>query len=87
MRTSRFKPEEIVQLLDEAAAGIPIREICIRVGVSETTFYKWQEQYAGLDPAGIQRLRQLEQENSNLRRVLGIKDLEIDVLKAELRHS
>jgi hypothetical protein len=46
----------------------------------------WRARYSGLGPRGIDRLRQLEQENSNLRRVLDVKDLEIDVLKAELQH-
>ena len=87
MRTSRFKPEDVLNLLSEAAAGEPVRDICIRNNISETTFYRWKAQYEGLGPNGIRRVRELEQENSRLRRVLGIKELEIDVLRAELRHA
>lgn len=87
MRTSRFKAEEVVRLLDEVASGAPVREICIRAGVSETTLYMWRARYSGLGPRGIDRLRQLERENSALRTVLDVKDLEIDVLKAELQHT
>jgi putative transposase len=87
MRISRFEPEEIINFLNEAAVGVPVREICIRIGVSEATFYRWRTQYEGLRASGIRRLRELEQENSNLRRALGIRNLEVDVLRAELSHS
>ncbi len=87
MRTSRFEAEEIIDLLNEAAAGVPVRKICIRIGVSEGTFYRWKTQYEGLEAGGIRRLRELEQENSRLRRDLGNKNLEIDVLRAELSHN
>ena len=83
MRKSRFKPKDVVKLLDEAAIGVPVREICIRAGISEATFYNWKMQYEGLDAKGVRRLRELEQENSRLRRILSVKDLQIDVLKAQ----
>jgi putative transposase len=87
MRTSRFEAEEIIDLLNEAAEGVPVREICIRIGVSEATFYTWRTRYRGLAASGIRRLRELEQENSRLRRDLGNKNLEVDVLRAELSNS
>ncbi len=87
MRTSRFEAEEVINLLNEAASGVPVREICIRIGVSEATFYRWRTQYEGLRANGIRRLRELEQENSRLRRDLGNKNLEIGVLRAELNHD
>ena len=84
MRKSRFEAEEIIELLNEAASGVLVRKICIRIGVSEATFYRWRTQYQGLPASGIRRLRELEQENSRLRRDLGNKNLECDVLRAEL---
>jgi putative transposase len=87
MRTSRFKPQEVLGLLREAERGVPVREICIRVGVNEATFYRWKHDYGGLEAKGIHRLRELERENSTLRRVVGLRDLEISVLKAELRKA
>ncbi|HKQ85925.1 MAG TPA: transposase [Candidatus Acidoferrales bacterium] len=87
MRTSRFKPEEVLASLDQVQRGVPVREISIRAGISESTLYNWKIQYEGLDAGGIRRLRQLEQENSRLRRILGVKDLHIDVLKAQLRRA
>lgn len=83
MRTSRFKAEQVVDFLKQAEAGIPVREICIGNNISETTFYRWKEYYDGLGPNGIRRLRELEQENSRLRSELSVKDLEIDILRAE----
>src|SRR5579859_5338761 len=87
MRTSKFKPEEVVQLLSEAAAGIPVREICIRTGISEPTFYGWRARYEGLDAQGVRRLRELVQENSRLRSALSIRELEVEVLTAESKHA
>ncbi|MGH9573858.1 MAG: transposase [Candidatus Acidiferrales bacterium] len=87
MRKSRFEAKDVVKLLDEAAIGVPVREICIRAGISEATFYNWKTTYEGLDAKGIRRLRELEQENSRLRRALSVKNLQIDVLKAQLEHT
>jgi transposase len=84
MRKSRFKPQHVLDLLNEAASGVSVREICLRAGISETTFYNWKMNYEGLDAKGVRRLRQLEQENSKLRRILGNKNMQIEVLKAEL---
>ena len=86
MRTSRFKPEEVLAFLQEAQRGVPVREICIRNRINEATFYRWRSQYKGLDVSGIRRLRQLEQENSNLRRMLGTSNLQVRVLKDQLSH-
>lgn len=85
MRTSHFKAEDVVQLLSEAASGVPVREICIRIGITEATFYRWRAQYEGLDAKGVRRVRDLEQENSHLRRHLSIKELQLDVLIAETK--
>ncbi len=87
MRTSRFKPEEVLATLNEFQKGAPVREITVRAGISEATLYNWNVKYQGLDAGGIRRLRQLEKENCRLRRILGLKDLQIDVLKAELREA
>lgn len=84
MRTSRFTPEEVLALLREAQNGTLVRDICIRTGINETTFYRWKSQYEGLDPSGVRRLRELEQENSQLRRTVGLQDIQIDVLKGRL---
>lgn len=67
MRRSLHTDEEIAFLLDEAARGIPIAEICASAHVSLGTFYRWRRRLGGLKPAGVVRLDQVEQENAALR--------------------
>ncbi|MGH1574715.1 transposase [Methylobacterium sp. P31] len=67
MRRSLHTDEEIAFLLDEAARGIPIDEICASAHVSLGTFYRWRRRLGGLKPAGVARLDRVEQENAALR--------------------
>jgi putative transposase len=65
--------------------GASVHEISLRTGISEVTLYRWKTQYEGLDAKGVRRLRELEQENSRLRRTLSIRELQLDVLTSELK--
>jgi putative transposase len=67
MRKSRFSEEQIIGLLKQAEAGRPVAELCRRVGITDTTFYKWRSKFAGLEVSEARRLRQLEEENSGSR--------------------
>jgi putative transposase len=67
MRRSLHTDEEIAFLLDEAARGIPIVEICASARISLGTFYRWRRRLGGLKPAGVARLDQVERENAGLR--------------------
>lgn len=67
MRRSLHTDEEIAFLLDEAARGIPIAEICASARISLGTFYRWRRRLGGLKPAGVARLDQVERENAGLR--------------------
>ena len=85
MQTKTFSEEQIVQILREAEPGTtPIIDLCRRHGISETTFYKWRKKFGGADVSAIKRLRELEQENARLKRILAERDLEVDVLKEVL---
>ena len=85
MQTKTFSEEQIVQILREAETGTtPIIDLCRLHGISETTFYKWRKKYGGTDVSSIKRLRELEQENARLKRILAERDLEVDVLKEVL---
>lgn len=85
MKTSTFTEEQIVQILREAETGEQtIGSVCRAHGISENTFYKWRKKYGGVDVAAIKRLRELEQENVRLKRILAERDLEVDVLKEVL---
>lgn len=85
MKTSTFTEEQIVQILRQAETGEQtIGGVCRAHGISENTFYKWRKKYGGVDVAAVKRLRELEQENARLKRLLAERDLEVDVMKEVL---
>jgi putative transposase len=71
MRRSNHTDAEIVSLLKEAEAGVPISDICATAYISTRTFYRWRKQLGGLQPDALRRLRTLEQENQRLRVLVG----------------
>src|SRR5690349_5600645 len=72
MKPSRFAAEQIVAILQEATAGAQVRELCRRHGVTETTFYRWRQQYGGLQVSEAKRLKALEEENRRLKKLVPI---------------
>jgi putative transposase len=67
MRRSRFTESEILHLLYEAGAGVPVAEICDTAGVSLRTFYRWKRSFGGLNTADVPKMKELEFENARLR--------------------
>lgn len=85
MKRSQFSEEQILAILREAERGeTTIGSVCRNHSISENTFYKWRQKYGGLDVAQLKRLRELEQENARLKRLLAERDLEIDIVKEVL---
>ncbi len=62
--------------MKQAEGGAPIAEVCRKAGISDATFYNWRKKYAGLMPSEMKRLRQLEDENAKLKRI--VADLSLD---------
>lgn len=87
MKKSKYSEEQIVRVLQEASSGKTIREVCRTHGVTEHTFYIWRRKYAGLQTQDVGKLRDLERENAQLKRLLAERDLEIDAVKALFRKN
>ncbi len=76
MKRKRFSVEQIATVLKQAEVGVPVAELIRRVGISEQTFYRWKKQYAGLEVEQVPELKQLQQENARLKRL--VADLSLD---------
>jgi len=85
MKRKRHTPEQIVRKLRDAdadlAAGTAIEAICKKLGVSTNTFYRWQSQYGGMKMDAVKRLRDLEKENSRLKKAVADLTLDKQILK------
>jgi putative transposase len=76
MKRSKFSEAQIAFILKQAEDGTSIGEVCRKAGIGEATFYNWRKKYAGLLPSEMKRLRQLEEENAKLKRL--VADLSLD---------
>ena len=76
MPRKSFTEEQIVSALRQAESGTPIVEVCRKFGVTETTFFRWRKQFAGIGIAELRRVRQLEEENRRLKTL--VADLVLD---------
>lgn len=80
----RFTEEQIIGFLKEAAAGIPIKDMCRKHGFSDASFYKWRAKYGGLEVSDAKRLKTLETENTKLKKMLAEAMLDREALKVAL---
>ncbi len=84
MRTSKYSEEQIIGLLTQVEAGVPVKDVCRKGGFSDATFYKWRAKYGGMDVPDARRLRELEGENAKLKRLLAEAHLDMHALKSVL---
>lgn len=76
MKKSRFSEQQIAFILKQADDGFSVEEVCRKAGVSQQTYYRWRKKYGGLMPSEVKRLKQLEEENGRLKRM--VADLSLD---------
>ena len=81
MKRSRFSEEQIITILKEQEAGVPVSELCRKHGVSDASIYKWKAKYGGMDVSEAKRLKALEDENAKLKRMLADAMLDNVALK------
>jgi len=76
MKTSKFSQEQIAFALKQADTGTPVKEVIRKLGITEQTFYRWKKKYGGMLPSDLRKLRQLEEENRQLKKL--VADLSLD---------
>lgn len=85
MRKSRFSEEQIAMALRQAEAGTPVAEICRKMEVTETTFYRWKKKFGGMGVSELRELKQLREENRKLRSLVADLSLDKTILQESLR--
>ncbi len=80
MKKTRFSEEAMVKILREADTA-PVVEVAKKHGISDQTIYLWRKRFGKLEAVDVRRLRQLEQENAKLKKLIAERDLEIEVMK------
>ena len=76
MKKSKFSEAQIAFILRQADEGSPVAEVCRKAGISDATFYNWRKRYGGMMPSEVKKMRQLEEENAKLKRI--VADLSLD---------
>jgi len=81
MKRSRFTETQIIAILKEADAGVLVKDICRKHGISDATYYNWKSKYGGMSASDLKRLKEMEQELSQLKRMYADMALENRALK------
>jgi len=84
MKKSRYSEEQIISVLKEHQAGIPVAELCRKHGISDATFYNWRSRYGGMEVSEARRLKSLEDENRKLKKLLAEPMLDVATLREAL---
>lgn len=87
MKRSRFTEQQIVGILKAAEAGLAVKELCRKHGISDATFYNWKAKYGGMNASELKRLKVLETENAKLKKMYADLALENDAIRAVLNRK
>jgi putative transposase len=87
MRASRFTDAQKAFILKQGAEGTPVAEICRKAGISAATYFNWKKKYDGLTPPEMRRLKQLEDENTKLRKLVADLSLDREMLQDAIRRE
>ena len=87
MRASRFSDAQKAFILKQGAEGLPVVEICRKAGISQATYFSWKKRYEGLTPPEMRRLKQLEDENTKLRKLVADLSLDREMLQDVIRRK
>ena len=85
MKKSKFTEAQILFALKQAEQGVRVEEVCRKMGISHATFYNWKKKYGGLGVSELRRLRQLEEENARLKRIVADLSLDKEMLQDVLK--
>jgi putative transposase len=85
MKKSKFTEQQIIFVLKQAETGVPVEEVCRKIGISQATFYNWKRKFSGLGTSELRRLRQLEDENARLKQVVADLTLDKQILQDVLK--
>ena len=87
MKRSKFTEAQIAFILRQAEEGTSVAEVCRKAGISLATYFNWKKKYAGLMPSEMKRLRQLEEENGRLKRIVADLSLDKEMLQDVIRRK
>jgi putative transposase len=87
MKRSKFSEAQIAFVMRQAEEGTSVEEVCRKTGISQATFYAWKKKYGGLLPSEMKRLRQLEEENGRLKRIVADLSLDKEMLQDVIKRK
>ena len=87
MKALKFSEAQIAFVLKQAEGGAPVAEVCRKAGISDATFYNWRKKYAGLMPSEMKRLKQLDEENRRLKKLVADLSLDKEMLQDVIRRK
>ena len=87
MKASKFTDAQKAFIIRQGEEGTPVADICRKAGISQATYFNWKKRYAGLMPSEMKRLRELEEENSRLKRIVADLSLDKEMLQDVIKRK